>query len=254
MESDPKSIQPGPEHAVPPGPHDAAPASPAPPPVASVALPPSHPWRKWLLLAVIVAGLAAGGYFLVPLIVTMLNTVSTDDAYVNGHVTFVAPRVAGQVSRGAGGRQLPREKGRLAGPARQGAVPGSGRRSRKPPWRRPRRTWWPPRPRCAGWWPRRAANRFKLEHAIEDVNTQIANLRANVATSRASRRRLELAKANLKRGEELAAERRHQQGRPRPAPADGQGRRGGRRASPAGGLRDPGRPRPSRRSRPRART
>ena len=29
----------------------------------------------------------------------MLNTVSTDDAYVNGHVTFVAPRVAGQVTR-----------------------------------------------------------------------------------------------------------------------------------------------------------
>ncbi|MBV8574352.1 MAG: HlyD family secretion protein [Acetobacteraceae bacterium] len=29
----------------------------------------------------------------------MLNTVSTDDAFVNGHVTFVAPRVAGQISR-----------------------------------------------------------------------------------------------------------------------------------------------------------
>jgi membrane fusion protein (multidrug efflux system) len=28
-----------------------------------------------------------------------LNTVSTDDAYVNGHVTFVAPRVRGQVAR-----------------------------------------------------------------------------------------------------------------------------------------------------------
>ena len=28
-----------------------------------------------------------------------METVSTDDAYVNGHVTFVAPRVAGQVSR-----------------------------------------------------------------------------------------------------------------------------------------------------------
>ena len=27
------------------------------------------------------------------------STVSTDDAYVNGHVTFVAPRVAGQVTR-----------------------------------------------------------------------------------------------------------------------------------------------------------
>ena len=25
---------------------------------------------------------------------TALNTVSTDDAYVNGHVTFVAPRVS----------------------------------------------------------------------------------------------------------------------------------------------------------------
>ena len=30
---------------------------------------------------------------------TMFNTISTDDAYVSGHVTYVAPRVAGQVSR-----------------------------------------------------------------------------------------------------------------------------------------------------------
>ena len=29
----------------------------------------------------------------------MLTTVSTDDAYVNGHVTFVAARVPGQVSK-----------------------------------------------------------------------------------------------------------------------------------------------------------
>jgi membrane fusion protein (multidrug efflux system) len=43
--------------------------------------------------------LAAGVYFLVPWVVTALNTVSTDDAYVNGHVTFVAPRVRGQVVR-----------------------------------------------------------------------------------------------------------------------------------------------------------
>ena len=28
-----------------------------------------------------------------------LNTVSTDDAYVNGHVTFVAARVSGQIAR-----------------------------------------------------------------------------------------------------------------------------------------------------------
>ena len=46
-----------------------------------------------------VAGLAVGGYLLVPAVETALNTVSTDDAYVNGHVTFVAPRVPGQVAR-----------------------------------------------------------------------------------------------------------------------------------------------------------
>ena len=34
-----------------------------------------------------------------PWVEETLNTVSTDDAYVNGHVTFVAPRVAGQISR-----------------------------------------------------------------------------------------------------------------------------------------------------------
>jgi membrane fusion protein (multidrug efflux system) len=43
--------------------------------------------------------LAAGIYFLIPWVLTALNTVSTDDAYVNGHVTFVAPRVKGQVVR-----------------------------------------------------------------------------------------------------------------------------------------------------------
>ena len=74
----------------------ADPPSDTPPPAAGA---PAHPWRKWLLLAGVVVGLAAGGYFLIPYVETMLNTVSTDDAYVNGHVTFVAPRVAGQVSR-----------------------------------------------------------------------------------------------------------------------------------------------------------
>ena len=47
------------------------------------------------------------------------------------------------------------------------------------------------------------ANRFQLEHAIEDVHTQIANLRANVATYESRKATLELAQANLKRGEEL---------------------------------------------------
>lgn len=58
-----------------------------------------HRYRRWLLLAGIVAALAIGGYFLIPWINTTLNTVSTEDAYVNGYATFVAPRVSGQVMK-----------------------------------------------------------------------------------------------------------------------------------------------------------
>ncbi|WP_413989023.1 efflux RND transporter periplasmic adaptor subunit [Labrys okinawensis] len=55
--------------------------------------------RKLLVRAVCVAvpvGLLAFG---VPWLQEMLSTASTDDAFVNGHVTSVAPRVAGQISR-----------------------------------------------------------------------------------------------------------------------------------------------------------
>src|SRR6516164_8454262 len=68
-------------------------------PQPPVATPPVHRYRKWLLLGGIVAALVVGGYFLVPWVNTALNTVSTDDAYVNGHVTMVAPRVSGQVKK-----------------------------------------------------------------------------------------------------------------------------------------------------------
>ena len=59
----------------------------------------AHRGRRWLLIHGIILSLVVAGYFLYPVVNTMLNTVSTDDAYVNSHVTFVAPRVAGQVSR-----------------------------------------------------------------------------------------------------------------------------------------------------------
>jgi membrane fusion protein (multidrug efflux system) len=68
-------------------------------PQPPVATPPAHRYRKWLLWAGTVAALVVGGYFLVPWVDTALNTISTDDAYVNGHVTLVAPRVKGQVVR-----------------------------------------------------------------------------------------------------------------------------------------------------------
>src|SRR5262249_45318844 len=69
------------------------------PPKPAEARPPSHRWRRHLLWAGLVAGVVVGAYYLKPTVETMLNTVSTDDAYVNGHVTLVAPRVSGQVIR-----------------------------------------------------------------------------------------------------------------------------------------------------------
>src|SRR5262249_34035177 len=76
-----------------PGDHEAHPdPGPAPttgppgtPPRPSAAPPASHPWRKRLLLIGALLGLTAAGYFLLPWVETMMNTVSTDDAYVNGH-------------------------------------------------------------------------------------------------------------------------------------------------------------------------
>jgi hypothetical protein len=56
--------------------------------------------KRRLLMGVLGAlVLAAAGIFGIPWIRLTLNTVSTDDAYVNGHVTFVAPRVSGQIAR-----------------------------------------------------------------------------------------------------------------------------------------------------------
>jgi membrane fusion protein, multidrug efflux system len=56
--------------------------------------------RRRLLIGVLGAVVLAAVCVLgIPWIRLALNTVSTDDAYVNGHVTFVAPRVSGQISR-----------------------------------------------------------------------------------------------------------------------------------------------------------
>ena len=58
-----------------------------------------HPVRRRRLLmgALGTLVLAAVLIFGIPWVQQALNTVSTDDAYVNGHVTFVAPRVPGEV-------------------------------------------------------------------------------------------------------------------------------------------------------------
>ena len=187
-----------------PDPHALSTTSPPPgplpkPPDAASA---SHRWRKWLLLAGAVVGLAAGVKFLIPMVETMLNTVSTDDAYVNGHVTFVAPRVAGQVSRvlvddnyrvkrGDLLVQLDKEPYQVQVAIKQAAVDAA------------QADLVTAHAQVQSIAAQAHANRYQLERAIENVHTQVANLRANVANLHSSKANLELARANLRRGEQL---------------------------------------------------
>jgi membrane fusion protein, multidrug efflux system len=172
------------------------------PPSATPAGRPSHRWRKRLIISGIIAGLVVAGYFLYPAVETALNTVSTDDAYVNGHVTFVAPRVSGQVSRvlvddnyrvkkGALLVQLDKEPFADQVAVKEAAVAAA------------EADLVAAQAQARGLAAQVRASRFQLERAIEDVHTQLANLRANLATLTSRQATLELARNNLRRGQEL---------------------------------------------------
>lgn len=190
--------------AAPPGPTGAVHGPPPAdvPPIHSQASH-HHPLRTWLLVGGGVILLVTGGYFFVPWLRTALNTVSTDDAYVNGHVTFVAPRVAGQVTKvlvddnyrvkkGALLVQLDKEPYQVQVAIKKSAVKVAETNLAAA------------EAQVRSQVAQARANRYKLEHAIEQVNNQVANLRAAVATLRSQRATLELAQADLRRGEELA--------------------------------------------------
>jgi membrane fusion protein (multidrug efflux system) len=91
---DTKALQTPPASSPPIAPEKKEPAPPHP----AVPPPPHQHGRGWvwIIALVVVIGLVVVG---TPVLIKLLNTVSTDDAYVNGHVTFVAPRVSGQVLR-----------------------------------------------------------------------------------------------------------------------------------------------------------
>src|SRR5216683_634177 len=165
---------------------------------------PAHHWRKWVLLVVGLIVLIVAARFLVPWVVTALNTVSTDDAYVNGHVTFVAPRVAGQVSnvlvddnyrvkKGDLLVKLDKEPYEVQLAIKQSAVTAADSDLEAA------------KAQVQALVAQTRANKFKLDHAMEDVRNQIANLSANVAILNSKKATLNLAQANLKRGEELVA-------------------------------------------------
>ena len=178
--------------------HDAQPQPPA-------SKPPTRkrtPYRKWLLLAGTAAMVAAGGYFLVPFVNTALNTVSTDDAYVNGHVTLVAPRVSGQVMKvlvddnqrvrkGDLLVQLDKEPFQVQVALKRSAV------------RLAEANLAAAESAARGLEAQLGTQRWKLQNASEQVDAQVGFLRSQVAALRSQEAILDKARADFKRAAAL---------------------------------------------------
>ena len=166
--------------------------APAPPPMPGA--PSRGAWRRWVFRVLGAVALLLVLFEGVPWVRDALRDG------LDGRRLRERPRdVRRPARRRAGGaragrRQQPRAQGRPARAARPGAVPGAGehRRRRRSTRRRPI---WSPRP-GAGARRRRpdAQPRFNLEHAIEEVDNQVALLRSQVADAR-TRSKATLAKA-----------------------------------------------------------
>jgi membrane fusion protein (multidrug efflux system) len=151
-------------------------------------------------VALVIVGVALN--YGIPWVKHALDTVSTDDAYVNSHVTFVAPRVSGQVmrvlvddnnrvSKGDLLIELDREPYEVQRAIRQAMVEAADADLVAA------------RYEVRGDVSRARSNRFKLEHAIEDVNNQVAMLRANVAALESRQATVARARADVERARTL---------------------------------------------------
>jgi hypothetical protein len=148
--------------------------------------------------------LAAVGIFGIPWIELRFSTVSTDDAFVNGHVTFVAPRVKGQISRvlvddnnrvrkGDLLVELDKEPYRIEVAVKRAAVDTANADLRVAT------------AMVGGIEAQARSRRWKLQHAVEDVENQIALLRARVAALAGSKAALALAQVEFDRVKQLLA-------------------------------------------------
>ena len=128
----------------------------------------------------------------------MLNTVSTDDAYVNGHVTLVAPRVAGLVSRvlvddnyrvrkGDLLVQLDKEPYQVQVDIKKAAVVNAEADVEVA------------RSQVRGTLALARSQRWKLQRSMEDVDDTVAQLRARVAALRSKEATLDRARADFAR-------------------------------------------------------
>jgi membrane fusion protein (multidrug efflux system) len=159
-------------------------------------------YRKWLLLAGVAAGLAVAGYFLVPWVNTALNTISTEDAYVNGNATFVAPRVSGQVmkvlvndnnrvKKGDLLVQLDKEPYQVQVALKRTAVRAAEVNLAAA------------ESKARGLEAQLGAQRWKFQNASEQVDAQVALLRSQVAALRSQEAMLDRARAEYKRSAQL---------------------------------------------------
>src|SRR5262245_35233808 len=160
------------------------------------------PKRKLLMGVLGILVLAAALWFGIPWIRLTLSTVSTDDAFVNGHVTFVAARVHGQVSRvlvddnnrvrkGDLLVQLDKEPFQDAVAVKKAAVDTAQADLRAA------------RATARGIEAQAWSRRWNLQHAMEDVENQISLLRARIAGLEKSRASLKLAELDFERAKQL---------------------------------------------------
>jgi membrane fusion protein (multidrug efflux system) len=151
-----------------------------------------------LLVAVGVLVLAAALYYGVPWVRLKLNTVSTDDAYVSGHVTFVAARVPGQVLRVLVDDNNRVHKGELL--AQLDPQPYRVRvEERKAAVGTAQADLLAAQALARGVEAQARSRRWKLQHAMEDVDNQAALLRAKTAALGARKAALTRAQADFDR-------------------------------------------------------
>jgi membrane fusion protein, multidrug efflux system len=160
-------------------------------------------WRRRLLIGALgVLVLAAALWFGIPWVQTTLNTVSTDDAYVNGHVTFVAARVKGQVSRvlvddnyrvrkGDLLVQLDKEPFQIAVAVKKAAVETATAELAVA------------KANVRGIEAEAMSRRRALEHAMENVDDQVAQLHARIADVDKNKAALTLAQLDFDRAAKL---------------------------------------------------
>jgi len=173
---------------------------------SSKLVPPEHRrpgLKRRLLVGVLgVLVLAAALIFGVPWIRLTLNTVSTDDAYVNGHVTFVAARVSGQIARvlvddnnrvhkGDLLAQLDKEPFQDAVAVKRAAVDVAKADIQAAT------------ASVRGLEAQARSLRWQLQNAIEDVDNRVALLHARVAALDKSNATLKLAQIEFARAEQL---------------------------------------------------